>query len=296
VSGRLWTPGLRRIWTPSTAPPRRRWGPEWGDEPYDWPGLPQEPLQAAWGFGQGNAPASTNGTGTNHDVAFGGNVTNGNRIIVVAQINENTGSGTGGALTVLTASGTATLGTWRQVVQTANLAAGSFSCLGAIWTVPVQGTGSLTVRAKGGNAANTWQISSVITEYTGLDSTDALTCVDASAVSAWNPGTFQVTASSAASNQLIVGGYFSDGATNTITAGSGYVQRGYTGSSNISESAEEDKSSTTGTQTVTFTGATNADVACAIAIFKLAGGAAAGPPRPIQTTLYARKRASYNPR
>lgn len=243
----------------------------------------------AWGFVQGAAPASTNGTGTNHDVAFGSNVTAGNRIVVVAEINENTGTGTGGALTISTASGTATLGTWRQVVQTSNLAAGSFSCLGAIWTAPVTGSGSLTVRAAGGNAANAWQIASAIIEYSGLDSTDALSAVDVSATSVWNPGTFQIQAPATNfANELVVGGYFSDGASNTITVGSGFAHLEFSGNSNISEAASEDEDSgAAGSQpTVTWTGATNADKATAVAIFKLpatVGGAAIAAINPGQT-------------
>jgi hypothetical protein len=230
----------------------------------------------AFGWVKGTGPVSTNGTGTIHTMAFTGSVGTDSRIMVIAENNENTGTGTGGAITVSTSSGTAVMGTWRQVVQSANFAAGSFSCLAAIWTCHVVTAGTLTVAVAGGNAANTWQIAGSADEYTGTDTSDTTSCIDASNSSTWNPGTFNVSASAGATGELIYGGYGSDGATNTITAGGGYTLREYTGSTNISEAASEDAASTTGSQTVTWTGATNADKVALIAIVKLvASGAVA---------------------
>jgi hypothetical protein len=252
-------------------PPDSLYGPAWGDGPYEWWGT-RLPLRLAYGWVKGTGPGATNGTGTTHTMAFTGSVGTDSRIMVIAENNENTGTGTGGQINVSTSSGTAVMGTWRQVIQSANFAAGSFSCLAAIWTCHVVTAGTLTVAVKGGNAANTWQISACADEYTGTNTSDTTSCIDASATSAWNPGTFNVSASAAASGELIYGGYASDGANNTITAGSGYALREYTGATNISEAGSEDKASTTGSQTVTWTGASSADIVTLIAIVKLAGG------------------------
>src|SRR5215472_7417579 len=148
-------------------------------------------FQPTWRYIQ-SATGVSSGTGVALTVPLA-TVAAGNRIIVAAEINENTGTGTGAVLNVGTSSGSAGLGTWRPVVQTANLSpGGGFSVLGALWTVPVLAGGSLTVKASGGNVANAWQLSAAVTEYAGLSLADSLAAVDVSAVSVWDPGTFQV--------------------------------------------------------------------------------------------------------
>lgn len=136
MTGRLWTPGSPRIWTPPFPPPRRPFGPEWGDEPYDWP-IPEPRycgfLQAKTGTGTGD-PAT---------VAFTSAVTAGSLLVCTVQC-INTGA--------VTVSDNHNAGNWTNAVN--HSTTNNANDLGA-WYFPNSTGASITVTVAGQGSANT---------------------------------------------------------------------------------------------------------------------------------------------
>lgn len=238
---------------------------------------PQNP--AAWGFVQAIAPAVTTGTGTSHPLTFSSNVATNNRIILKIELNES--NAPAGTLISVANSGTATLGTWVKVSETDGTASG-FSLRGETWTAVVLAGGSCTVTISGLTGTDTWQIAAAAAEYSGLSTANDATCVDVSATTTWGATGTVTSPATTAANELVTGGYYDDGQSRTITAGAGFTQRGYTGTSGIAEAAIEDKDSGASGSTiaVTFTGGATAGAATDVVIFKLAA------PVPVSAMYY----------
>jgi len=151
-------------------------------------------------------------------LAFGSNVTNGNLIVVC--VSGFSSSGTNPGTGEISVSGTATLGSWTA--DKGNFVGDGGSYMrGGVFSVPVTGTGSLTVTYTdvGGS-----YVGIAIAEYTGAD-------VSASRVNTSGTGTGSTTSSvqtatfTTSGSTLIIGSLANDpnGTADTITKGSNYT-------------------------------------------------------------------------
>ncbi len=190
-----------------------------------------------WGDIQGGtAGPSANAQPGGIAFAFGSDVTIDNRIEAKVELNEQTGPGQ----ISLSSSGTATMGQWIRVTE-AHITVSGYDCVAESWTAVVLGSGSLTVTAKGADTSQQWQMSMCCRERSGLSTADDITCVDTSVISAWNASPFQVTSPvSISGNGLASVGYFDVGSNHTITAGTGFTLRNFSGASGTCETALED--------------------------------------------------------
>ncbi len=246
---------------------------------------------ATWAFVQAIAPAATTGTGTTHSVTFSSNVAAPNRIILKVELNES--NAPAGTLVSVSNSGTATLGTWVKASEADGSASG-FSLRGETWTAVVLAGGSCTVTVSGLTGTDTWQFAVAAAEYAGLSTANDSSCVDVSNTTTWGTTSTVTSPATTAANELATGGYYDDGQSKTITAGSGFTQRGFTGSSGTCEAAIEDKDSgvSGSTTAVTFTGGATAGAATDVVIFRLAPAAPPGQ-RPGQPVQAVRRAAIY---
>jgi hypothetical protein len=166
---------------------------------------------------QSPAGTYTNG-GSSVSLAFGSNVTSGN--LVVACVSSIYAGSPSMTAADMSKSGTATLGTW--VLDKTNNVLATYYWGGAILSVPVTGTGSLTVIFTPASGFSYESIA--IAEYSGTDVSGSRvdTTATGTGTSTSNVKTAQFTTSGAT---LIIGGLANDPnvSSDTITKGANYT-------------------------------------------------------------------------
>jgi hypothetical protein len=270
--GRLWTPGLPRIWRPPLPPPERRYGPEWGDQPYDWQGLRREPLQAAWSHIQAASGAQISGAtlGVAYTTA---NLTSGTKLIAVTAC-AGTAASTTAAVKDAALNAMTKLASVSGIGSTTNLEV-------ALWAMdtPAGDVGTKpTLTATLSNSAGSSGM--VIQEVAGLAVGSTLAAmIDGTpgTGTAQSSSTVAPSYNSSVANEYLVSvvGDWGDGSTWAQPAG-------YSGPDGVNSSGDNDvliawKGSTGGVESGNWTGGASASTlwGAILCAFKLAGAAPA---------------------